>query len=116
MTRAATFRRGPSCGPCRPSPRAWARLAPVGDQKVMGFDEANSLGPESKRIYKWAPRCRICGHAMRGTVEVNAPAEGPNRGSFTMAVSAILCPVCRNDNFLGPFTSWLVVSGPLPVR
>lgn len=92
------------------------RSAPVGEERVLDPRQAEHIGPENKRVYVWAPRCRICGHPMRGTVEVTAPAEGPDRDGFSMACHNILCPRCRNDNFIGPATPWLVVSGPLPVR
>lgn len=104
-------------GAPRKPPRLGApRTKPVGEERVLAPSQAAQMGPKNKRVFVWAPRCRICGHAMRGTVEVTAPAEGPDRTGFSMACHNILCPQCRNDNYIGPMTSWLVVSGPLPVH
>ncbi len=94
-------------GAPRPSPK---------DKPVFSVDQAESLVPEETRLYKWAPRCRCCGHPISGTVEVIAPMEGPDRGGFNMSTPHIFCPYCRTENHIGPMTSWMVVAGPLPVH
>lgn len=75
---------------------------------VRGYREVD------RRIFLWAPRCKVCGGPMRGPFEIQGGIAGPDLHGASLPEFGVLCPMCRNVNFL-LMGKWLIVEGPLPI-